>query len=241
MLTNSKSGTSIVEIDPDLYRINTPIEIGPGVLFSFNQYLLMAGEPLLFHAGPRQLFPLVSEAVAHVLPVEQLRYIGFAHVEADECGSLNQWLSAAPHAVPLCSAVAAMTSIGDLADRPPRSLSDGEVLDLGGREVQWIDAPHVPHGWDNGFLFERLTGTLFCGDLFTQPGAGAVAVTDEDILPASEAFRQEMDYYAHGPDTPGVLAGLAARKPRLLACMHGSAWRGDGAAMLKRLSVALAG
>jgi flavorubredoxin len=132
-----------------------------------------------------------------------------------------------------------MTSIGDIADRAPHAMADGEVLDLGGRQVQWFDAPHVPHGWDNGFLFERVSSTLFCGDLFTQPGEGAEALTDSDILGPSESFREAMDYYAHGAETKPTLARLAAAKPRTLACMHGSAWRGDGAALLNKLAVAL--
>jgi len=239
-VTNSESGTSIVEVVDGIYRINTPVEIGPGQAFSFNQYLVTADLPLLFHTGPRQLFPLVRDAVEHIMPADMLRYISFSHVEADECGSLNLWLAEAPDAVPLCSGIGALTQVADLADRPPQAMADGEVLDLGGRQVQWFDAPHVPHGWDNGFLFERVTGTLFCGDLFTQPGEGGEALTEGDILSPSEAFRKEMDYYAHAPQTAETLAKLAAVKPTVLACMHGSAWRGDGGALLGKLAEALA-
>ena len=241
IITNSKSGTNIADIAEGIYRINTPIEVGEGMQFSFNQYLVAAQKPLLFHTGPRQLFALVREAMERVLPPESLAFIAFSHFEANECGSLNQWLALAPQAVPLCSAVGAMTSVGDIADRPPRAMGDGETLDLGGREVQWIDAPHVPHGWDNGFLFERATGTLFCGDLFTQPGDGAAALTESDILGPSEAFRAQMDYYAHGPETRPSLERLAALKPQTLACMHGSAWHGNGAGLLIRLADALGG
>ena len=238
-VTNAESRTNLSAIAEGIWRINTPIALPDGSAFSFNQYLVEADRPLLFHTGPKQMFALVREAVAQVMPPERLRYIGFCHYEADECGSINDWLAAAPQAVPLCGAVGAMTSIGDVADRPPKALADGEVLDLGGREVQWFDAPHVPHGWDNGFLFERMTGTLFCGDLFTQPGEGAEALTEGDILGPSEAFRGVMDYYAHGGQTRRTLARLAAASPQTLACMHGSAWRGDGAGLLMKLADAL--
>lgn len=240
-VTNAASGTNIAEIADRIWRINTPIAFHDGTAFSFNQYLVEADQPLLFHTGPRQLFARVREAVEHVMPPSGLRHVSFCHMEADECGALNDWLSCAPEAAPLCSAVGAMTSIGDIADRPPRAMADGEVLDLGGRRVQWIDAPHVPHGWDNGFLFELETRTLFCGDLFTQPGEGAAPLIEEDILAPSEAFRQAMDYYAHGSNTGPVLARLAATGPAVLACMHGSAWKGDGAALLRSLADALCG
>ena len=234
-VTNVETGTNIAEVGDGLYRINTPVPI-PGQQFSFNQYLLMADEPLLFHTGLRSLFPHVRDAVAAVMPVEKLRHIAFSHVEADECGALNLWLEAAPQAAPLCSAVAAMVSIGDLADRPPRGLADGETVDLGGRRVRWLDAPHVPHGWECGYLFEEETRTLFCGDLFTQPGTGAEALVEGDILGPSEGFRGTMDYFAHAPQTAATLARLAQQKPQTLACMHGSAWRGDGAALLRALA-----
>ncbi|MCT2401492.1 FprA family A-type flavoprotein [Novosphingobium mangrovi (ex Huang et al. 2023)] len=240
-VTNSKTGTNISAITDGIWRINTPVALEGGMAFSFNQYLVEAERPLLFHTGPRQIFEVVREAVEHVMPCARVRYIGFCHMEADECGSLNEWLACAPDAVPLCSAIGAMTSVGDMADRPPQVIPDGETLDLGGRTVQWFDAPHVPHGWDNGFLFETVTGTLMCGDLFTQPGEGTEALTETDILTPSEAFRQAMDYYAHGPETGPTLARLAAAEPKVLACMHGSAWRGDGGGLLRRLAGSLAG
>lgn len=172
MITNSHTGTNVHEIATGIYRINTPIDLPDGQRFSFNQYLVLDDAPLLFHTGPRQLFPLVSEAIAAVMPIERLHYVGLSHVEADECGSLNQLLAAAPEARPLCGQVAAMVSIGDLADRPPRAMADGERLSLGRHTVEWFDTPHVPHGWDAGLLMDSLTGTLLCGDLFTQPGRG---------------------------------------------------------------------
>lgn len=236
MITNPSSGTNLHEVAPGIYRINTPIQIPGGPGFNFNQYLVADDEPLLFHTGPRRMFPLVSEAIGKVLPVAKLRHVAFAHYEADECGALNDFLAAAPHAAPVCSRVAAMVSVNDVADRPARALADGEVLALGRHRLRWLDAPHVPHAWENGFMMELETRTLFCGDLFTQGGSGATAVTDADILGPSEAFRLQMDYYAHSPDTAATLERLAREEPRTLACMHGSAWRGDGAALLRALA-----
>ena len=239
MITNPQSRTNIHEIADAIYRINTPIDFPNGPGFSFNQYLVLDDEPLLFHSGPRQLFPLVREAIAAVMPVERLRYVGVSHVEADECGALNPLLACAPEARPLCGQVAAMVSIGDLADRPPRALADGEQLALGRHTLQWFDTPHVPHGWDCGLLMDALTGTFFCGDLFTQPGHGDAPLTEGDILGPSEAFRQPMDYFAHAPQTAACLERLAQQQPRTLACMHGSAWRGDGGALLRQLAEAV--
>jgi flavorubredoxin len=239
-VTNAHSGTNVHEIADGIYRINTPVAIDGAGGFSFNQYLIADDEPLLFHTGPRRMFPLVREAVASVLPVARLRYIGMSHVEADECGSLNEWLGAAPQSVPLCGAVAALVSIGDLADRPPRALADGERLSLGRHAVRWLDAPHVPHAWECGFLSEERTATLFCGDLFTQGGADLPPVTESDILGPSEAFRRQMDYFSHARDARARLERLAATAPTTLACMHGSAWRGDGGALLRALGDALA-
>jgi len=193
-------------------------------------------EPLLFHTGLRKLFPLVREAVESVLPVEKLRYIGFSHVEADECGSLNEWLAAAPGSVPLCGTVAAMVSVNDLADRPATALADGELLILGKHSVRWFDTPHLPHAWECGFLMEESTRTLLCGDLFTQGGADLPPVTDSDILGPSEAFRHAMDYFSHTTKATEMLERLASAGPTTLACMHGSAWRGDGAALLRALA-----
>jgi flavorubredoxin len=240
MVTDPQTGTNVHEIADGIYRINTPIMLPGAQAFSFNQYLLVDDAPLLFHSGPRQLFTQVRQALAAVMPIERLRYIGLSHVEADECGSINQLLQAAPQAVPLCSQVAAMVSMNDLADRPPRALADGERLSLGRHDIHWFDAPHVPHGWECGFLMDRSTHTFFCGDLFTQPGVGTEPLTEADILGPSEAFRQAMDYYAHAPHTGTVLQRLAAEQPRTLACMHGSAWRGDGARLLRHLAEAVA-
>ena len=235
MITNAQTGTNIQEIADGIYRINTPLDL-PGTAFSFNQYLVLDDEPLLFHTGPRRMFPLVREAVGHVLPPERLRWIAFSHFEADECGSLNEWLAVAPSAQPLCSTTAALVSVSDVADREPRGLADGETLVTGRRTLRWFDTPHLPHGWETGYLADESTRTLFCGDLFTQPGRGEAALTSTDILGPSEAFRSEMDYYAHSKNAGPLFAKLAAFEPQTLACMHGSAWRGDGAALLRELA-----
>ena len=236
-ITNKQSGTNVSEVADGVYRINTSIVIegGPGG-FSFNQFLIVDDAPLLFHTGPRKMFPLVREAVASVLPVERLRYIGFSHVEADECGSLNEWLAVAPQSLPLCGKVAALVSIDDMADRPARALADGETLSLGKHVVRWFDTPHLPHAWECGFLMEEQTRTLLCGDLFTQGGAKHAAVTESDILGPSEDFRQAMDYYSHTQNARAMLEKLASAEPTTLACMHGSTWKGDGAKLLRALA-----
>jgi len=238
--TNQDTGTRIDEVADGIYRISTPVPptAVPGG-FTFNQYLVVDEQPLLFHTGPRKMFPLVRQAIATVMPVERLRWISFSHVEADECGSMNDFLAAAPDAAPLCGTVAALVSVGDLANRPPRALGDGESISLGKKSVVWIDAPHVPHGWDCGFLFERSTRTLFSGDLFTQGGSEHVPLTESDILGPSEAFRRAMDYYSHTKSARGPLEKLAALEPTTLASMHGSAWRGHGAGLLRELCAVL--
>jgi flavorubredoxin len=239
VITNQQSGTNVHEIADGIYRINTPVA-NPGVgEFNFNQYLIVDDAPLLFHAGPRGLFPLVLEAVGRVLEVARLRYVSFSHFEADECGALNQWLGAAPQAVPVCGQIGAMVSVTDFADRPPLALADRQVLQLGRHAVRWFDTPHMPHGWDCGLMMESATRTFLCGDLFTQGGAGATPLTESDILGPSEAFRAPMDYFAHAPDTTAQLERLALEQPATLACMHGSAWRGDGAGLLRALAAKL--
>lgn len=238
-VTNRQSGTNVHEVADGIYRINTPVLFEALGGFSFNQYLIVDDEPLLFHTGPRKMFPLVHEAVARILPVATLCYIAFSHVEADECGSLNEWLGAAPQSVPLCGTVAAMVSISDLADRAPRALADGELLPLGTHAVRWFDTPHLPHAWECGVLTEERTSTLLCGDLFTQGGADLLPITESDILGPSEAFRHGMDYFSHTKNARVMLERLASTNPATLACMHGSAWHGDGAKLLRALADAL--
>jgi flavorubredoxin len=239
MITNGNSGTNVSEIATGIYRINTPVAIPGTPGFSFNQYLVVDDEPFLFHTGLRGLFPVVSEAIAAVMPVARLRYVGLSHFEADECGALNEFLAVAPNAVPVCSRVAAMTSVNDFAARAPRVLADKEDLSLGRHCVRWFDTPHVPHAWECGLAMELTTRTFFCGDLFTQGGSGAVPLTESDILGPSEAFRKPLDYFAHAPQTRVVLEALAREEPTTMACMHGSAWRGNGSQLLRALSDAL--
>ena len=228
---------SITEIAPRLHRISVamPPEFIPGG-FSFNQYLLMDEKPLLFHTGPRKLFPLVSEQIKKVMPLDQLRYIAFSHVEADECGALPAFLAAAPHARPVCSDIAAMVSMNDLSDVEPIGMADGQVLKTGRHRLTWQTTPHLPHGWECGYLFDETSRTLFCGDLFTQPGSDTPALTEHDILETSEAMRGGLDYFAHGRDTTALIEKLAVVKPTTLACMHGSAWKGNGADLLHALA-----
>jgi flavorubredoxin len=241
-IVNQDAGTSIDEIANDIYRISTPMppsdDLPPG--FTFNQYLIVDDDPLLYHTGLRQMFALTRQAIAAVMPVEKLRYIGFSHVEADECGALNNFLDAAPQATPLCSDIAAMVSVADMADRPPRAMADGESVELGRHTVTWIATPHLPHAWECGHLYEHATRTLFCGDLFTQFGAEHPAITENDILEPSEQARTALDYYSHTRNSTVLIDKLSRLEPRILACMHGTAWRGDCAALLQALGRRLA-
>lgn len=241
MSNDPDSGTRIDEVADGIYRVHTPVppEAVPGG-FSFNQYLVVDDQPLLFHSGLRQLFPAVSEAIATVIPLESLAYVGVSHLEADEAGALNHFLEAAPNAVPVCSQVGAMVSLGDMADREPRPLGDGDTLDLGNRRLRWLDAPHMPHGWDCGYLFDERSRTLLCGDLFTQPGTADEPLVASDILGPSEQMRAGMDYFSHTVHTRALIDKLAATEPTTLACMHGSAWHGDGARLLRALGDTLA-
>lgn len=230
--------TRIDEIADGIYRISTKSDVVPGG-FTFNQFLIADDEPLLFHTGLRRLFPHVRDAIRKVMPVEKLRHVAFSHVEADESGALNEFLAAAPRSAPVCSRTAAMVSVNDLADRPPRALADGETLVLGRHVVRWIDTPHLPHCWESGLLVEEKTRTLLCGDLFTHPGADLPPITELEILGPSEALRKAMGYYSNLHDARSQLRRLAALEPTTLALMHGSSWKGDGARLLMALSDAL--
>src|SRR5690348_5232232 len=169
--------TKLDEIADGIYRLSTFVpEVAPPAGFTFNQFLIAADEPLLFHTGPRAMFPLVAEAVAKVVPVESVRWVTFGHVESDECGSMNMWLAAAPTSQVAHGALGCMVQLDDMCDRPPRPLAEGEVIDLGGKRVRQISTPHVPHGWEAQVLFEETTGTLLCGDLFSHLGNGAPLV-----------------------------------------------------------------
>ena len=242
METNKQSGTTINEIAEGIYRISTPVppETIPGG-FTFNQFLVVDESPLLYHTGPRKMLPLVQEAISAIIPVNSLRYIGFSHFEADECGSLNSFLEVAPNAEPLCSQIAKMVSIDDIAIRPARALADGEELSLGTHVVRWIDTPHFPHAWECGHLFEQTTKTLFCGDLFTQGGHQHEPLTTNDILEPSEQMRGGLDYFSQTRLAHELAEKLAITAPRVLACMHGASWKGDGATLLRQLGDRLAG
>ncbi len=248
MITNARSGTTIDEIADRIYRISTPVppEAMPGG-FSFNQYLIDDEAPTIFHTGGRQFFPLVREAIETVTPVGRLRYISFSHVESDECGALNDFLAAAPEAEPLCSRVGAIVSVNDIAMRPARAMADGEKLSIGSREIEWIDAPHLPHNWETGYLFDRRTGTFFCGDLFTQGGHDTPPLTSGDILGSSEAFRAGSktimmmpDYNSFSRGSRSIFDRMIALAPLTLACMHGSAWHDGTTAGPAALLTALA-
>jgi len=186
------------------------------------------------------MFPLVQEAIASIIPVSSLCYVGLSHFEADECGVLNEFLEAAPQAEALCSNTAKMVSVDDYALRPARALADGEELSLGGHTVRWIDTPHFPHGWECGHLFETTTQTLFCGDLFTQGGHEHEPLTSEDILDTSEAARDVFNYFCETRPVQELAEKLADTAPHILACMHGAAWKGDGGDLLRQLGKRLA-
>jgi flavorubredoxin len=219
--------TSLDEIADGIHRISTWIpDISPDG-FTFNQFLVVADEPLLFHTGPRGMFPLVAEAVEKVVPVESLRWITFGHVEADECGSMNMWLTAAPQSQVAHGALGCAISLNDLCDRPPRPLADGDVIDLGGKRVRQIPTPHVPHGWEAQVLFEEATGTLLCGDLFSQVGGGP-ALTSGDVVGAALAAEEMFHASCLAPHTASTLRSLGDLAPTTLAIMHGSSFEGDG-------------
>jgi flavorubredoxin len=227
--------TNLDEIAPGIYRLSTVVpDIGPSG-FTFNQFLLDDEEPLLFHTGHRSMFPSIRDAIERVMPVERLRWITFGHVESDECGAMNEFLAAAPRAEVAHGALGCLVSLNEMADRPPRPLGDGEVIDLGTKRVRHIDTPHVPHGWEARVLYEETTGTLLCGDLFTHLGDGPALVTGDIVGPAMEAealFRSS----SLAPDTATVMRRLGELAPTTLALMHGSSFSGDGAAALDDLA-----
>jgi len=235
MVVDQETGTRVDEVAAGIYRVSTQLDVIPGG-FTFNSYLVVDDEPLLFHTGYRKLFPVIAEAIGKVMPVEKLRWIGGSHFEGDEFGALNEFLAAAPEATAFGSSLGVLTSLNDFAARPARGFGDGEEFAIGDRQLKWIYTPHVPHGWDCGVLFDVSTKTLLCGDLFTQAGANVPPVTESEVLSASEGMRGMMDYYAHGTGTAATLERLAELDPSMLACQHGSAYRGDGAALLRELS-----
>ena len=229
--------TRISEIADGIYRISTFVpDIAPPAGFTFNQFLVLGDEPLMFHTGLRKMFPLNRDAVSRLIPPERLRWIAFGHFEADECGAMNEWLGVAPQAQLAHGRTGCMVSLNDMADRAPRELQDGEIIDLGrGKRVRYIDTPHIPHGWDAGVVYEESTGTLLCGDLFTQLGNGP-ALTEGDIVGPAIAAEDLFKYSCLNPDMGTTIRALAKLSPRRLALMHGPSFSGDGGAALRALA-----
>lgn len=218
---------SVHEIAPGIHRISTFLPgVGPEG-FSFSQFLILADEPLLFHTGPRGMFPLIAEAVASVMPLEKLRWLSFGHVESDECGSMNMWLSAAPRSQVVFNPLGCDVSLNDLCDRQPRALGDGEVIDLGGKRLRLLTTPHVPHGWEAQVMLEETTSTLLCGDLVSQLGGGA-PVTSSSIVEAALHAERIFHQTSPGMNAVQTLRRLAELAPQRLAIMHGSCFEGDG-------------
>lgn len=236
METNTDTGTTIDEIADGVYRISTYVpEVAPPIGFTMNQFLVVGDEALLFHTGPRGMFPLVAEAVATVMPVDGLRWISFGHLESDESGSMNTWLASAPQSTVVHGELGCMVSLADLCDRPPRPLGDGEVLDIGGKRLRLVATPHVPHGWEAIALFEEAGRTLLCGDLLTHLGRPAALTTDDVVQPALDA---EAMFHAStmAPHTGAVLRALGDLEPTTLAIMHGASFEGDGRSALHDLA-----
>lgn len=238
VIANQETSTRVDEVAAGIYRVCTPLDVIPGG-FTVNSYLVTDDEPLLFHTGYRKLFPITLKAIEKVMPVEKLRWIGGSHFEGDEFGALNDLLAVAPEATPFGAEVGVLTSVNDFASRPARGFGDGEEFSIGSRRMKWLYTPHVPHGWDCGILFDLSTKTLFCGDLFTQPGANMPPLTESEVLNASEGMREMMDYYAHATSTTAILERLASLHPSTLACQHGSAYRGDSAGLLRELAATI--
>lgn len=229
--------TKIAEIADGIYRLSTHVpDIAPPAGFTFNQFLILGDEPLMFHTGLRRMFPLNRDALSRIMPPETLRFIAFGHYEADECGAMNEWLAIAPRAEVAHGQTGVLVSLNDMADRAPRILQDGEVIELGrGKRVRYIDTPHTPHGWDAGVMFEESTGTLLCGDLFSQLGNGP-ALTEGDIVSPAIAAEDIFRYSALAPGMGSTIRGLARTAPKTLALMHGPSFSGDGAAALNALA-----
>jgi len=229
--------TKVAEIADGIYRLSAYVpQIAPPAGFAFNQFLVLGDEPLMFHTGLRKMFPLNRDALARIIPPERLRWIAYGHFEADECGAMNEWLAVAPQAQAAHGQTGCLVSLNDFADRAPRVLQDGEVIDVGGgKRVRFIDTPHTPHGWDAGVLYEESTRTLLCGDLFTQLGDGP-ALTGGDVVGPAIAAEDLFKYSALAPGMGATIRGLSKLAPRTLALMHGPSFTGDGAAALRALA-----
>ena len=228
--------TRIDEIADRIYRLSTYVpEVAPPAGITFNQFLIDADQPLLFHCGQRSLFPSVSAAAARIIDLKRLKWITFSHVESDECGSLNEWLAAAPDATAAHSRIGCNIWLNDSSPRAPRALANGEAIDLGGKRVKHLDTPHVPHCWDAGLIFEETTRTLFSSDLLFQFGNGPAIATGDILAPALQA---EEAFRATGitTETPSIVRKLAALEPRTIAIMHGSSITGDVKPVLNGLA-----
>jgi flavorubredoxin len=229
--------TQIDEIANGIFRLSTFVpDIAPPAGFTFNQFLVLGDEPLMFHTGLRRMFTLNRDALARIIPPERLRWIAYGHYESDECGAMNEWLAVAPQAQAAHGQTGCLVSLNDFADRAPRVLADGDVIDIGGgKRVRFIDTPHTPHGWDAGVMYEESTGTLMCGDLFTQLGNGK-ALTEGDVVGPAIAGEDVFKYSSLNPGMGATIRGLAKLAPRTLALMHGPSFVGDGAAALNALA-----
>ena len=232
---------AVNEVASNTYRISTYV---PEINLQFNQFLVVDDEPLLYHTGMRGLFPRVLEEVSRVIDPSRLRWVGFSHFEADECGALNDWLTVAPRAEPVCSVVGALVSVNDVALRPARALADGEVLETGRRRFRFLQTPHVPHCWEAGLMFEETEATLLCSDLFTHGGEVAPLTESDVVGPFREGLVADQGgplagAYPYTPQTEETLRRLAALKPRTLALMHGSTFVGDGERALHDLAAAM--
>lgn len=223
----------LTEIAAGIHQLTTYL---PEMDFSLNQFLIDADEPLLFHTGMRSMFPSVSATVSRVTPTDRVRWIAFGHIEADECGSMNEWLAAAPQSTVVQSITGCMVSLADLADREPRALADEDVLNIGGHRLRWLDTPHVPHAWEAGLLYDETTRTLFSGDLFTQMGQYVPNTTDDIVGPAIAAEDSFPGSSSLHPATGSTIRRLAALDVDTLAPMHGPAFTGDCRAALLDLA-----
>lgn len=220
----------VTEIAPDTYRLST-FHADYGI--QFNQFLIKDDEPFLMHTGFKRMFQTTLAGASSIIDPAKLRWIGYSHFESDECGALNEWQGVAPRAQALCSFVGLKVNASDFADRAPRSLADGEVVQIGRHRLQLLSTPHVPHAWDAALFFDEVEKTLLCSDLFFHAGDPEPVVAAELVERAREAIEgnrtgpmaKDIPYT---PYTDSTLQRLAALEPRTLAVMHGSSFRGDG-------------
>lgn len=234
-MTND-TATTVSEIADGIHRISTYQPDGPPGGITFNQFVIMGDEPLLFHTGTRQLFPDVHKAVATVVDPSSIRWISSGHASRpDEYGALNEWEALAPEATVAHGHTGCFLCLSDMSARSPRPLADGEAIDIGDHRLQWIDTPHVPGPWEAGVLFDQTTRTLLCGDLFSRTGP-APAATTHGIVDAAIAHDQLMHGHAYTPHTGPTLRRLAALEPERLALMHGPTFVGDAASQLNALA-----